>query len=519
MRFNPESRLGTGVNIKVHMLRQGCRRKHTQDCIFMKTSLLLAVALLGAATFSNAQSSQDEPLPSDWTLQTTIAYARAHNLDVRSQEVATRGAKDFLRQSQLGQIPHLSFNTNYGQSFGTNIDPATNAYTREGYNYFTFTGTASVLVFGWMQQRNTILKNKASLKASEADLAHARDVATWTVTVAFLRVLLNWEQMKINERQVQTTQAQIGQATKFVKAGVLPDLSLAQLQAQLAGDSALLIKSTSEVAAAVVDIKALLSLPQNAGFNVTPPDADALVRDNITLADPETIYGLAEKRMGSVLSSNYKVEAARLGLAAAKGANLPQLSMNASVGTAYSTSVLNRSVTGFSEAQVPNTFVTGTDGTRMPLYTLSPIYDQQTAPFTNQIRDLFRNTYFLNLTLPLFNGWSGSYNVRASKLALEEQELNQVKVRQALRQEVYKAHNDARNAIQTYIAARRATEATDRALKYAQARLFAGMTNVTDYLNIFNTTYISQSRLLSAKYDMFFKMKLVDFYMGRELAL
>ena len=110
-------------------------------------------------------------------------------------------------------------------------------------------------------------------------------------------------------------------------------------------------------------------------------------------------------------------------------------------------------------------------------------------------------------------------DVELTLAALEEQQLAQDQVRQNLRQEVYKAHNDARNAIQTYIAAKRATQATNRALNYAQARLFAGMTNVTDYLNIFNTTYISQSRLLSAKYDMFFKMKLVDFYMGRELLL
>lgn len=485
----------------------------------MKSSFLSVIAILIASYTASAQPKPGETIPSDWTLQTTIGWVRTHNLDVKQQEVATRGAKYFLRQSQLGQIPHLTFNTNYGTSFGTNIDPATNDYTRSSYNYMTFTGTASVLVFGWMQQRNTILKNKSALAASEADLAQAKDVATWTVTVAFLRVLLNWEQMKVMEKQVQTTQAQIGQATKFVKAGVLPDLSLAQLQAQLAGDSAQFIKSNSEVASAVVDIKALLSLPQNAAFNVSPPDGDALANDNVTLADPETIYAVAEQRMGSVIAAGHRLEAARRGLAAAKGANLPQLTANASIGSAYSTSVLNRRVVGATETQVANTYVNNTDGTRMPLYTLSPLYDSRTAPFGDQVRDLFRNTYYLNLSMPLFNGWSGSYNVRAAKLALEEQQLAQDEVRQNLRQEVYKAHNDARNAIQTYIAAKRATQATDRALNYAKARLFAGMTNVTDYLNIFNTTYISQSRLLSAKYDMFFKMKLVDFYMGRELVL
>lgn len=481
----------------------------------MKTKLLLSALLIVTAISAIAQ----EPIPKDWTLQTAIAYARTHNVDVRQQEVATRGAGYFLQQSRLAQIPKLSFNTNYGRSFGTNIDPATNTYTKSTYDYFTFTGTASVLIFGWFQQHNTILKNRAALRASQADLVQAKDEVMWGVATAYLRVLLDWEQMKVNEKQVQTTQAQIGQAAKFVRAGTLPDLSLAQLQAQLAGDSALLIKSFSELNSAVVDIKALLGLPQNAAFNVTPPDGDELAKVDMSLSDPETIYSVAEKRLGAVQSASYNLEAARLGLAAAKGANLPQLTFNAQAGTAYSTSVYNPTATGTATVIVPNAYVTGAGGTRMPLTQEVTTYNYVTRPFSNQVSDLFHNVFFLNLTLPLFNGWSGSYNVRSARVALEQQQLAQDEVRQHLRQEVYKAHNDARNAIQTYLAAKRATEANKRAVTYAQARLFVGMTNVTDYLSVFNAFYIAESRLLSAKYDMFFKMKLVDFYMGRELTL
>ena len=486
----------------------------------MKKNIILSL-FLTVLSITTAVKAQDNPvgIPSDWTLQSAIEYARTHNLDVREQEVTTRGAKYFLRQSQLGQIPHLSFNTNYGRSLGTNIDPATNTYTQSSYNYFTFSGTASVLLFGWMQQRNTILKNKLALSASEANLQQAKDEVMWGVCTAYLRVLLSWEQMKVNEKQVQTTQAQIGQATKFVKAGALPDLSLAQLQAQLAGDSALLIKSSSELNASIVDIKALLNLPQSAAFNVTPPDGDELAKVDMSLADAETIYSVAEKRLGAVRAAGYNLEAARRGLAAAKGANLPQLSLNASAGTAYSSSVYDYTANGTTIVQIPNTYVTGTGGTRMPLTQEVTNYNYNTRSFSDQVRDLYHTTYYLNLTLPLFNGWSGSYNVRQARLNLEQQELAQDEVRVHLRQEVYKAHNDARNAIQTYVAARRASEATKRALSYGQARLFVGMTNVTDYLQIFNTYYVAQSRLLQAKYDMFFKVKLVDFYMGRELKM
>ena len=458
--------------------------------------------------------------PSEWTLQSAVAYARAHNLDVRQKEVVNRGSHYFYQQSRLAQLPNVSFNSSYGRSFGTNIDPTTNSYTKNTYDYLTFTGTASVLVFGWMQQRNTIIKNKLAMQASEADLQQARDEVSWAVATSFLRVLISWEQMKVNEKQVGTTQSQIGNTSKFVKAGALPDLSLAQLQAQLAGDSAQFIKSQSELNAAVVDMKALLGLPQSAPFNVSPPDADELAATSTNLLDPEQIYTVAEQRMGSVRGIGLRALAAQKELAAAKGALLPQLSFNAQFVTAYSTSAKNYEVTGSAYVPISGTYVQGAGGTKMDVYQQVPTsYNSSIIPFGQQLSDFFRNIYFFNLSMPVFSGWNANYNVRRARLNLEETQLAQDEVRQKLRQEVYKAYNDARNSIQTYTAARRATEAQQRALKYAQARMFVGMTNMTDYISILNAQYIAESKQLSAKYDMFYKIKLVDFYMGRDLKL
>ena len=68
-------------------------------------------------------------------------------------------------------------------------------------------------------------------------------------------------------------------------------------------------------------------------------------------------------------------------------------------------------------------------------------------------------------------------------------------------------------------AARRAAEAAQRAFDFAQKRYDLGLTNTIEYLTTQNTLYSSESRLASAKYDLLFKLKVIDYYLGKEIKL
>ena len=59
----------------------------------------------------------------------------------------------------------------------------------------------------------------------------------------------------------------------------------------------------------------------------------------------------------------------------------------------------------------------------------------------------------------------------------------------------------------------------DGTVNFAQKRYELGLTNTVEYLTVQNNQFIAESNLLSAKYDLIFKLKVIDYYLGKELKL
>jgi outer membrane protein len=123
------------------------------------------------------------------------------------------------------------------------------------------------------------------------------------------------------------------------------------------------------------------------------------------------------------------------------------------------------------------------------------------------------------MNLPIFNGWQSQYAVRQARINLEQQRWAEYSVELTLKQNVYKAHNNAQSAVQKYLAAKRADDAAKRALDFAKKRYDLGLTSTVDLLVTQNSEFAAASNLVSAKYDLIFKLKVIDYYLGKELKL
>jgi outer membrane protein len=255
-------------------------------------------------------------------------------------------------------------------------------------------------------------------------------------------------------------------------------------------------------------------------FEIQVPDVQAAEQVAVAAMQPEDIYLEARKHLGTIRSSELKLMAAQKRLAGSKGNLWPQLALSAQAGTNYSTTFKDYTVTGVTPTPVPGSYAVDTvGGSVLPLYQLSPVYTTSVTPLGKQLDNNFRQTVSLGLNIPLFNGWQAQYSVRQARINMVSQELNKYQAELKLKQDVYKAHNDARNSIQKFYAAQRAAEAAQRAFDFAQKRYDLGLTNTIEYLTTQNTLYTADARLASAKYDLIFKLKVIDYYLGKELKL
>lgn len=478
--------------------------------------LFLAILISFSFLCHNASAQAGNIEDNVWSLQRCVQYAIQHNISIKQDSLTARLARYTLQQSRLSQLPVLSAGGSYGQSFGRSVNPTTNQFEDANYNFVGATGNGNLLLFGWMQVRNTIARNRYMLEASLADLDQLKDDISVNVANGFLAALLDKEQIDASANQVKLSKAQLDQTRAFAEAGRLPELNVAQLESQLATDSASLINSIANYNSAILDLKTLLNLDFDVPFTIHVPDVEPSEEVAVSAMLPEDIYKKARLHFGSIKGSELRVTSAEKGLAAARGSLYPQFSLGYQVGTNWASNFYSYQQTNQLLGLEP---IGVTQHSLDTVY--SPVYRTATSsiPFGTQLNNNLRQTVSLGVNIPIFNSWQGQYAVRQAKINLAQQQLNEYNAELTLKQNVYKAHNNALNSIQKYYAAKRAYEASARALDFATKRYNLGLTSTVDLLVTQNQAFAAQSNMISAKYDLIFKLKVVDYYLGKELKL
>lgn len=478
----------------------------------MRSVIFTILALL---LFHSAAPAQD----SAWTLQRCVQYALEHNISIQQSVLTQRRLALQLQQSRLSQLPNANVTTGYGRSYGRSIDPTTNQFVQGNYDFLNFNGNADVLVFGWFQKRNVIAANKLNTLAAYEDLHQLQDDVSLNVATGFLRALLAREQILVNQHQVALSEAQMNQTRKFADAGRVPELDVAQLESQLASDSSRLITAMSDYESAILDLKALLNLDFETPFVPVAPKVEEMDAVEILSHSAADIFVVAAQRFGAIKSSELKLQAARKNVAAANAALYPYVTIGAQWGTNYATTYKKMVGAPVITGSAATGSYVEVGGSAYPIYQPTFTYNTATIPFNDQFGNNFRSSYGINLNIPIFNGWQNQYQLRLARIGVDEQRLNQESAQLNLKQDVYKAHTEARNALQKFAAAQRAADAANRAYDFAKKRYELGFTNAVEYLTIQNSRYAADAQLVSARYDMIFRLQVLNFYLGRQLKL
>ena len=277
----------------------------------------LFIAFLSVFSFINIDAlAQQENV---WSLQRCIKFAIEHNTSIRQDSLTARLARYTVLESKYAQIPTVNVSGSYGKSCGRSVNPTTNQFVEGSYNTVSPSATVSAVVFGGLQVRNNIARNKFSLEASLADLDQLKDDISLNVANGFLVALLAQEQINISKSQVTVSKAQLEQTRAFANAGRLPELNVAQLESQLATDSANLINSIASYNSAILDLKAMMNLDFSTPFSIDVPDAEVSGTLLMSSLQPEDVYEKARDHFGAIKGSKLRVSAAERSLAAAKG--------------------------------------------------------------------------------------------------------------------------------------------------------------------------------------------------------
>ncbi len=451
-----------------------------------------------------------------WTLLQCIQYAMDNNLLVKQAQIQTRLSELVLKQSRLSQYPNITYGNNVAYSSGRNQDPTSFSLITKGYLSSSMTLQTGVELFNWYSKRNTIAANVIEVNAAKAGVEKQRSDIALIVANAYLQILLAKEQNKIAEVQLQQSQAQLANIRKLVRAGALPELNAAELEAQVATDSANVISAKGNIDINFFFLKTYMNVDAAQPMEIEEPPADQIPVENITDLQPEFVYALALKNLPQQRVNDLKYLAAQKYSQAERGAMMPTISMFGSLGTSYNNQARNIDGVTFFTAPIGKVTVGGLNYDVLPLQPFSNYSFGKPGLFT-QYGDNFRQTFGLGVNVPIFNSGILRTNYERSKLNIESIGLVREQDNQKLKQDIYQAYNAALIAMEKFNASKKIVEAAQRTYDFSSKRFNVGMLSTLELTTNQNNLFRAKTELVVNQFDYVFKVKVLEFYKGQGL--
>ncbi|HMP22288.1 MAG TPA: TolC family protein [Ferruginibacter sp.] len=453
-----------------------------------------------------------------WDLKQCVEYALANNISIKQSEVQEQLAGLQVRQNKLSQYPTLNFSGGTSYSSGRNQDPTTFSLITEGFVSANMQLQSSAQIFNFFSRRNTILASEWQLMANKAGTEKLRNDIALAVANAYLQALLAGEQEKIAAVQLEQSKVQLDNTRKLVNAGSLPELNAAELEAQVARDSASYVTAKGNTIQAILSLKAFMTVDAAEPFEIAAPPVELIPIEKIGALQPEAVYALALANLPQQRVNDYNLKAAQYNASAARAAMLPTLSGFGSLSSAFNSRAME--INGSSQVNAPLGKV-NVSGTEYDVFPLQPftVYNYSKPGFFDQMNQYFRQAIGVSISVPIFNGGNARMGWERSKLSMKNIELQKTADNLQLKQDIYQAYNAAMVALERFNASKKIVETSQRTYDFAQKRYSVGMLTTLELITNQNNLFRAKLEYVLNQFDYVFKMKVLEFYKGQGLKL
>ena len=202
----------------------------------------------------------------------------------------------------------------------------------------------------------------------------------------------------------------------------------------------------------------------------------------------------------------------------AQSALLPVLSVSANLNSNYSNTILDFTKAKTVVVPIKQKVIINGQTTDVT-FLQDQATDAPKKPYGSQLGDNFGQGIGLNLSIPIFSGFSRQIGVQRQKLNVESQMLILDRDKQQLKTDVQNAIANARSAKKQYEAVQKTFDAQKAAFDAAEKRFQIGTSNSFEFAQSKNTLDTAERDLTVAKYDYLFRLKIVEFYEGKKLSL
>ena len=399
-----------------------------------------------------------------------MRFALANSYERKTMELTGKSLETSYEQSKQQRLPSLS--ASVGQNFSNN---------ENGWSTSGNVGVgSSVTVYQGGNINNTIEQNRLNVERNEVQLQRYDNQLTLQILQSFLTILGNQELVSYQQEVLNTSRAQLKQGQARHRLGTILESDLLLLEAQYYSDSNNVVDTRINIENNLLDLKVLLSMSPSDDLEIVAPSTDNLEMLKETLPTEEEAVSLAMETMPDLRMSGYDIRLAEKSVDLARGNYFPSISANANVGMG----ILSYDSDGNSKWYGTPTESVG-----------------------------------VSMSIPIYSRGQTKANVKKSRIALEQAQLDYEQSTLAVRQAAVQAHRNVVSAYNAYQVSQVKENAYSKSFNaYNMQYQYGNITTVellqqqNNYLNALNS-YIQN------KYYLLMKRKILDVYMGKRIEL
>ncbi|MCB0538491.1 MAG: TolC family protein [Bacteroidetes bacterium] len=442
-----------------------------------------------------------------WTLNDCISYALENNISLKQSSLNTEYAKNTLLQNKMNlYTPNIQANASESFNFANSINPLTYQFVQQNTNSTSFSVGLNYNIFEGLSRIFTQKASKESLNATQYEQQALENQTVLLVINNYLSALLAKEALSIAKDKKLLTTIQKTRTEELISSGMLAKSNQYEVNAQLANDDLSVVNAENNYQTALNQLRLLLQLPIEQQIEIAPLDLLQDAKD-AQLYNLNQVVGNALDALPDMKGLEYRRNAAELQIKATKGSLSPTLSFSAYMGTNYFSAAQEQ--TGSTNSVIPIGYVGSSSEAVYTLYE-QPIYNKK--GFGNQLKDNFNQNVQFSLGIPIFGKWQ-------RMIAIDNAKLNHLKTsydinnkENTIAQDVYSAYTNYTAAVKQLNASQENKSASEIAYNFGVEKLNAGVINSFEFETIKNRHVSAQANYVQAKYELYFKQLILDYY-------
>jgi outer membrane protein len=453
-----------------------------------------------------------------WTLEECVKYAIENNITIKQSELDSQ-LTQIDKSSALGNfLPSFNASASHSWNIGLNQNITTGLLENQTTQFTSADLNAGIDIYKGLQNQNRFRRAQLSILGAQYQLNKIKDDIALNVSNAYLQILFNIENLKVQKEQLALNEKQLQRTEELVNSGSLPKGDVLDSKATVAGDKQRVINAENTLLISKLSLAQLLQLEKFQDFDVAEINNEAN-QSAVMLQTPEAILAKARENRMELKIAKTNVAIAEKDVKIAKGAYQPTIQgfYRFSTRASYADRITGIQFDNTNPIVPTGDFVNVGGVDYAVLQPNRSYVFGKAAPVFDQFSDNKGHNFGVQMNVPILNGFSARNTVARNKISLEKSKIALNQSELDLERTIYTVYTDANGALKAYESAQQALEARENAFNYAKERYAVGMMNAFDFNQAQSLFTNAQSEVLRTKYDYIFRTKIVEFYFGIQI--